>query len=67
MMAAAAIPGPGTEYGPCKGGCGHTDCAASRAQAAVKCVKCEKKIGYEVLWWFVDGKAEHYLCTEGVR
>lgn len=32
-MAAAYLPPPGTEYGPCASACFHTDCAANRKMA----------------------------------
>ena len=38
---------PGTEFGPCKGTCEHTDCKATRDQAAGICPFCGGPIGYE--------------------
>lgn len=47
-MAAGHLPRPGTKYGPCADvQCGHTDCAATRTQAASLCVICKQPIGYE--------------------
>lgn len=47
-MAAAALPEPGTEFGPCEDqNCGHTDCAQTRAMAAVICPDCSEPIGYD--------------------
>lgn len=46
-MAAGALSAPGTEYGPCETECRHTDCAASRREAAEVCDECHEPIGYE--------------------
>ena len=46
-MAAGMIAAPGTEYGPCKGECGHIDCLATRNMAAEVCHWCDKAIGYD--------------------
>ncbi len=45
-MASTFIPRPGTEYGPCNGKCGHSDCAQSREMARIQCSWCGKQIGY---------------------
>ena len=65
-MAAGTISKPGSQYGPCLDeDCGHTDCAASRAMAAVECTSCGKPIGYDDLFiqrehWT---KLQHAVCT----
>lgn len=46
-MAAGALPPPGSEYGPCETECKHTDCAATRREAAEVCDECHKPIGYD--------------------
>ncbi len=46
-MAAAYLPAPGTEYGPCEGQCKHTDCKSIRGDATAPCTICAKPIGYE--------------------
>lgn len=46
-MAYLSIGKPGTEYGPCKGKCKHTDCEMSRRDAAKKCRICAEAIGYD--------------------
>lgn len=47
-MAAIGTPAPGSEYGPCRKACKHTDCASLRRQAETPCTACGKPIGYEV-------------------
>lgn len=64
-MAAGALPKPGTKYGPCKGTCAHTDCAATRAMAERNCVCCADTIGYERLFYREhDGHLIHAACAE---
>jgi hypothetical protein len=64
-MAASTIPAPGTDLGPCiDEQCGHTDCAASRQQAAALCRWCAKPIGYETRWYTVVGGQAHAECEE---
>lgn len=46
-MAAVVLPAPGTEYGPCKDGCAHVDCALTRDMAASVCRFCHEPVGYE--------------------
>jgi len=46
-MAYGILPSPGTELGPCEGECQHTDCAATRRDAAEVCQFCGEPIGYE--------------------
>ena len=41
------IAAPGTEVGPCKEECKHTDCAVTRVMAESLCIHCNKPIGYE--------------------
>lgn len=62
-MASAAIPAPGTKFGPCENDCPHEDCAASRGDAAQICAGCGLEIGYERHWWRVAGQPQHYSCT----
>jgi hypothetical protein len=66
-MAAATLPAPGTEFGPCPSdpGCAHTDCAASRTQAATPCGICGAPIGYDVRFYNDDERGlVHALCLE---
>ena len=46
-MAAAALPKPGTKYGPCKKACEHRDCAETRRMVAQICHFCNTAIGYD--------------------
>lgn len=46
-MAAARLPEPGTEFGPCVDDCKHTDCAETRRMVAVFCHFCGEAIGYD--------------------
>lgn len=46
-MAAAALPRPGTKYGPCQNRCQHIDCVATRRMAESNCSSCAEPIGYE--------------------
>lgn len=55
-MAAAKIPAPGTQYGPCVDECKHLDCKASREQAAALCGLCKKPIGYETYWFVLRAR-----------
>jgi len=57
---------PGTEFGPCVDeDCGHTDCAATRADAAKACDICGKPIEYGVKFYYTNQGTgiEHALCT----
>ncbi len=65
-MAAGTISKPGDQYGPCLDeNCEHTDCAASRAQAATLCGSCGKPIGYEHLFYQRDNWVVlvHAVCV----
>ncbi len=67
-MAAGMLPEPGSEYGPCKKECQHTDCALTRKMAATVCTYCSKEIGYGRLFYDLgDDKLVHYLCHEEAR
>lgn len=55
---------PGTEHGPCLPTCKHSDCAASRRDAASLCRICEKPIGYGGRVYFEDSRIVHGLCLE---
>jgi hypothetical protein len=47
-VAYITIDAPGSEFGPCiDEACGHTDCAATRAQVASQCPAGDGPIGYE--------------------
>ena len=46
-MAYATLAAPGTETGPCVEPCNHTDCAATRQQAAALCGLCNQPISYD--------------------
>lgn len=63
-MAAGTLPKPGTKYGPCKGGCQHTDCAATRRMAEATCPNCGKPIGYDTAFYNTDNGQEHAYCVE---
>ena len=63
-MAAGALPKPGTKYGPCKGQCEHTDCAATRRMAATACGVCGEPIDYDRAFYDTDRGLEHAYCTE---
>lgn len=68
-MAAGTLPAPGTRYGPCKGDCRHTDCAATRAEAASICRICGSAIGYERRYYkdpdaAAVGPLVHAACLE---
>ncbi len=69
-MAAGTISKPGDQYGPCLDeSCEHTDCAASRKQAATRCNICGEAIGYERLFYQRDNWTilEHAPCKENKR
>lgn len=62
-MAAGFLSEPGTEYGPCKEACEHTDCALIRKFATTPCRICEEPIGYNRR--FFDSKRDgtvHEAC-----
>lgn len=70
-MAAAQLPQPGTEYGPCALGangeylCDHTDCATTYGMANVRCPHCGKRIGFQEMFYQVgDSWTElaHQIC-----
>lgn len=64
-MAAAALPAPGTKFGPCEGSCEHVDCARTRADVAKACVICGEPIGYERRFYVLDDRgAAHASCAE---
>lgn len=46
-MASGRLPNPGTKYGPCEGGCNHTDCAETWEMAKRKCKYCGQQIGFD--------------------
>ncbi|MBA7528380.1 hypothetical protein ES705_20563 [subsurface metagenome] len=62
-MAYTILPKPGSEVGPCKEACEHTDCAQTRAWADALCPKCNEAIGYERPMLLVE-KTEpwHFSC-----
>ena len=62
-MAASSLAKPGTKYGPCKGQCQHTDCAATREMASRNCVSCAEQIGYDTRFFREeDGSLLHMKC-----
>lgn len=63
-MAAGVLPKPGTKVGPCKGKCGHLDCAETRDRAVSKCLYCQKKIGYGVRVYQHGVYTVHARCHE---
>ncbi|MFA5385101.1 MAG: hypothetical protein WC364_10630 [Eubacteriales bacterium] len=63
-MAAGKIAAPGTEYGPCKEPCSHTDCASSRSMAEAECIHCGKPIGYETSCYSTETGFAHAKCEE---
>ena len=64
-MAAAALPRPGTEYGPCAEPCEHSDCASTRELAETLCVDCGEPIGYDDRFYQLGDwtKLEHLICA----
>jgi hypothetical protein len=64
-MAAAALPAPGTEYGPCVEPCEHSDCASTRELAATPCVECHEPIGYDDRFYQLGDwqHLEHLKCS----
>lgn len=66
-MAAARLPKPGTELGPCEGGCEHLDCAETLRMAAQACPYCAEPIGYETRFYglgMADQRLVHARCHE---
>lgn len=68
-MAAGILPTPGTEHGPCEGGCEHTDCARTREWAAIACAHCQEPIGYGIRFYRTDTRdgapvLAHATCEE---
>jgi len=63
-MAAGRLPGPGTQFGPCDGPCGHSDCFATRRDATATCSFCLKPIGYETLFYRHGYGLAHAACLE---
>ena len=65
-MAAGVLPRPGSKVGPCKGKCGHRDCAQTKGDAAAVCRFCAKAIGYGVGFYRsqLDGGLAHAFCLE---
>lgn len=63
-MAVGYLAEPGSKYGPCKRGCSHVDCMATRWMAATDCGLCSKPIGYNT-GYFQHGEKglEHSLCS----
>jgi len=58
---------PGTEFGPCKGECSHTDCARTRSDAATLCAYCSEPIGYGNKFYDLTVEGEnrmaHAVCV----
>jgi hypothetical protein len=46
-MAAGRLPRPGTELGPCEGGCNHSDCQGTWEMAKRHCKYCSQPIGFD--------------------
>jgi hypothetical protein len=63
-MAAGTLPRPGTEYGPCEDDCEHTDCEATKTQAANECPLCHIQIGYGIRFYQRDDGLVHARCVE---
>jgi|HubBroStandDraft_3_1064219.scaffolds.fasta_scaffold702245_3 hypothetical protein len=65
-MAAGRIPAPGTKFGPCIDPCEHTDCAATRKDAASQCHFCNTEIGYEKRFYIeaTTRQLVHAACLE---
>lgn len=63
-MAWSIIQKPGEKYGPCKDGCQHRDCAASRRDAAKRCHDCKKPIGYDTPYAYFKDNIWHNLCLD---
>lgn len=63
-MAAGRIAAPGTECGPCKEPCSHSDCASTREMAEMPCIHCGDPIGYERLHYGTKKGPAHAECEE---
>lgn len=66
-MAAITFHAPGTANGPCPSKfCIHTDCQATRRQAASACQHCGKPIGYGVRFYQINGheRFAHAACED---
>jgi hypothetical protein len=65
-MAAGTLPTLGSTYGPCEEVCQHTDCAATRTQAASLCTDCGEPIGYDRRFYQADDwkRLIHAACAE---
>ncbi|MHB8927803.1 MAG: hypothetical protein ACYC9Q_09140 [Bacillota bacterium] len=64
-MAAGVLPAPGAKYGPCKGPCGHKDCAETRRMAETMCTLCGAPIGYDRPFYnTIEHGLVHALCCE---
>lgn len=66
-MAAAILPKPGAEHGPCRQSCNHIDCMQTRAVAGKACVLCERIIGYDRRYYGITGDVWPELLPEGAR
>jgi len=65
-MAAGRLSAPGTETGPCKLICEHSDCMLTRQMAEAACQICGLEIGYETRFYQTERKNVfvHALCRE---
>jgi len=63
-MAASVISRPGSEYGPCKEDCNHSDCAELRHMANLICNECNEPIGYEARFYQDEFGQAHARCLE---
>lgn len=69
------LPTPGTKYGPCKGKCKHTDCAATRTEAETPCRYCKKPIGFDTKFYTDRDETKvgggtlysHFVCAHKAR
>ena len=64
-MATCILCSPGTEFGPCKEPCNHSDCQLTRRMAEMNCGICRMPIGYETRYYDDDQYGlVHALCLE---
>jgi len=65
-MAAAVMPKPGTQFGPCQEGCKHKDCAELKGMAQSMCRFCQKAIGWGGRYYRsqLSGDLAHAACLE---
>lgn len=66
-MAAASLPAPGTELGPCESQCEHIDCAQTYLMAHTLCEYCGEVIGFNRPFYRINNekyRLAHAQCYE---